>query len=349
MTLKKIKIKNNTLKNYGRPFIVAEVGINHNGSLKRALKMIDIAKKSGCDAVKFQTFKADELVFDKKLKFTYFSKGKKISESMNLMFKRNELNDFDWKKIQKYCKQKKIVFFSTPQNLTDLKKLIKLKIPAIKVGSDDFTNIELIKSFLKFDLPTILSTGMSYKKNFEDILSIQNISKKKIIFLLCTSEYPTKHENVHINKLDTIKKIIGNHLIGFSDHTLDNTASILAVSKGCCFFEKHFTLNNNLSGPDHWFSLNPEKLASWVKSIRNAYDCLGKKILVPTLLEKKNISNFKRKIVAKRLIKKGKKILLDDLSMLRTSDKSAYNANETKKIIGKKAIKDFIINEPIKL
>ena len=189
MTLKKIKIKNNTLKNYGRPFIVAEVGINHNGSLKRALKMIDIAKKSGCDAVKFQTFKADELVFDKKLKFTYFSKGKKISESMNLMFKRNELNDFDWKKIQKYCKQKKIVFFSTcsvygaqddilnETSPTDpLSVYASTKLEAEKILSD--------KNALIFRLGTLFGIGDSYSRIRMDlvvnVLTAKAINDKKL-------------------------------------------------------------------------------------------------------------------------------------------------------------------------
>lgn len=347
--LNKIKIGNKILKNYGPPFIVAEVGINHNGKLTNAFKMIDIAKKAGCDAVKFQTFKADELVADKKLKFTYKSQGKDITESMNLMFKRYELKDDDWKKINSYCKKKKIIFFSTPQNISDLKNLIKLNIPAIKVGSDDFSNVNLIENYLKFNLPTILSTGMSNKKNFLDVLSLKNIKKKKLIFLLCTSEYPTEHKNVNINKLDEIKKMVKNHLIGFSDHTIDNTAAILALSKGCCFFEKHFTLNNNLPGPDHWFSLNPLQLKSWVKSIRDAYHCLGEKNIRPTFNEKKNLINFRRKIIAKKFIKKGQTFLLSNLEMLRTSDKSAIDSSKINLVLEKKAKKSFKKGEAIKL
>ena len=182
--MKKIKIEKFELKNFGRPFIVGEVGINHNGKIKNAIKMIEVAKRSGCDAVKFQTFKANELVNDKSIKFSYFSRGKKITESMYKMFKRYEIQSKFWSKIKKHCKKKKIIFFSTPQNLSDLKTLIKLKVPAIKVGSDDFTNIPLIESYLKFNIPVILSTGMSNINDFKKVLKIKNISKKSYLFTL---------------------------------------------------------------------------------------------------------------------------------------------------------------------
>jgi sialic acid synthase SpsE len=344
-----LKIRNKILKNFGRPFITAEVGVNHNGNLKTALKMIDLAKKSGCDAVKFQTFKADEIVQDKKLKFKYISKNKIIHESMNAMFKRYELKEKDWKTIYNYCLKKKIIFFSTPQNLTDLKILKKFNIPIIKVGSDDFVNLELIKNYSKLNLPLILSTGMSTIKNFKDVLKIKTLSKKKIIFLLCTSEYPTMHNNVNIKKIYSIKKIVGHHLIGFSDHTKDNIASIMAVAHGCCFFEKHFTLNNNLPGPDHSFSCNPMQLKSWVKSIRGAYKCMGSEIIQPTEKEKKNKENYQRKIIAKNFIKKGQKINYNDIILLRTSNKKALPSSKLNKIIGRRSVINIKSGDPVYL
>ena len=296
MKNKSFKIKNTILRNFGKPFITAEVGVNHNGSLKTAIKMINIAKQSGCDAVKFQTFKADEIVQDKSLKFKYTSQNKTIHESMNKMFKRYELNEKSWDIINNHCLKKKIIFFSTPQNLSDLLILKKFNLPAIKVGSDDFVNVELIKNYLKFNKPLILSTGMSTVEDFKNVLRIKGISSKKIIFLLCTSEYPTEHANVNIKKIYSIKKIIGNHLIGFSDHTKDNLASMMAVSHGCCFFEKHFTLDNNLPGPDHSFSCNPQQLKSWVEAIKNAYKCMGSEKIEPTQKEKKIKKIFKEKL-----------------------------------------------------
>jgi N,N'-diacetyllegionaminate synthase len=335
------------VKNFEKPFIVAEVGVNHNGNLKTALRMIDVAKKSGCHAVKFQTFKAKEIVQDQSLKFTYFTQGKKISESMYKMFKRYELKEKNWKIISNYCRKKKIIFFSTPQNISDLNILKKLNVPAIKVGSDDFTNVDLIKNYLKHKIPLILSTGMSTKDDIKRVLNIKGISKKKVIFLLCTSEYPTNHESVNINKFNNLKKILKNYSIGFSDHTKDDIASIMAVTHGCCFFEKHFTLNNNLKGPDHWFSMNPSQLKNWVKSINDAYKCLGSNKLIPTKKEKINKVTFQRKIVAKNDIKKGKIILDTDIMMLRIDNKMALNAYDVKKIIGKKAKKYFKIGEAI--
>lgn len=349
MQNKILKIKNRILKNFGKPFITAEVGINHNGSIKKALKMIDVAKQCGCDAVKFQTFKADEIVKDKKLKFKYTSKKKVICESMNKMFKRYELDEKSWDIINSYCLKKKIIFFSTPQNLTDLKILIKFNPPAIKVGSDDFVNVELIKSYLKYNKPLILSTGMSTVEDFKNILRIKDIHKKKIIFLLCTSEYPTEHKNVNIKKIYSMKNIIGNHLIGFSDHTKDNLASVMALSHGCCFFEKHFTLNNNLPGPDHSFSCNPKQLKSWVDAIKNAYKCIGSSKIKPTKKEKKNKENFQRKIIAKKFIKKGQVIKYDDVILLRTLNRKALPSSELLKVIGRKSKNNIMPGSPIYL
>ena len=145
--MSQIKIKNHIISKTGLPFLIAEAGINHNGDIKKALKMIRVAKKSGADAIKFQTFKAEELVSNKKQKYTYRSKGKKITESMLNMFRRYELTEQNWMLIKKKCDQEKIIFLSTPQNRTDLDLLLRLKITAIKVGSDDFTNIPLIKDY----------------------------------------------------------------------------------------------------------------------------------------------------------------------------------------------------------
>ena len=345
--MKTFKIGSFKIKNFYNPFIVAEVGINHNGNIKTAFKMIDVAKKSGCHAVKFQTFKAKEIVQDKNLKFTYFSQGKKIKESMYEMFKRYELNEKSWIKISNYCKKKNILFFSTPQNKSDLKILKKLKVPAIKIGSDDFTNISLIENYLKHNLPVILSTGMSTETDIRRVLKIKNIKKKKIIFLLCTSEYPTEHTSVNINKFVKFKKILKNYSIGFSDHTKDDIASIMAVSHGCCFFEKHFTLNNNMKGPDHWFSMNPLKLKSWVNSIKSAYECLGSEKLTPTKKEIINKVSFQRKMIANTDIKKGNIVKEQNIIMLRTKNKKALSAYELGKIIGVKAKKNYKKGDPI--
>ena len=188
---------------------------------------------------------------------------------------------------------------------------------------------------------------MATTKDIKRVLKINKLSMSKVIFLLCTSEYPTSHKSVNINKFKNFKKILKDNLIGFSDHTKDDVASIMAVAHGCCFFEKHFTLNNNSKGPDHWFSLNPKQLKKWVQSIKDAYDCLGSSKLLPTKKEKINKSSFQRKIMAKKNIRKGKIIKEVDIIMLRTNNKNALNAHNIYKIIGKKAKKDFLIGQPI--
>jgi len=339
--MSQVKIKKHLLFNYSKPFIVAEVGINHNGSLKKAFKMIDVAKAAGCTAVKFQTYKAAELVNDRKLIFNYYSQNKRISEPMLDMFKRYELNNKDWIKIRKYCDKKRIIFFSTPQNLSDLKLLEKLGIPAIKVGSDDFTNIDLIKSYSKFNKVLILSMGMSSERDIKNILSIRGLNKKKLIFLICTSQYPTPYKDVNLKKIHNLKKILGDIPIGFSDHTQDNIASIMAVSLGCCFFEKHFTLNNNFKGPDHWFSLNPVQLKSWVKAIKSAYTSMGSSKLCPTHLELKNLKSFRRKIVIKNKVKIGQVLNRGDFVFKRVSDKKSVDSSQIYKIVGSKAKKNY--------
>ena len=184
-------------------------------------------------------------------------------------------------------------------------------------------------------------------KDIKRVLKIKNISKSKVIFLLCTSEYPTNHKSVNINKLFNLKKILKNNLIGFSDHTQDNLASIMAVAHGCCFFEKHFTINNNFKGPDHWFSLNPRQLKDWVKTIKDAYKCMGSGELKPTDIEKTNKISFQRKIVAKKDINKGEIFKTKNIATLRVSNKSALNPYEIDKIIGKKSPKRFAKNDPI--
>jgi N,N'-diacetyllegionaminate synthase len=253
-----VKIGNRELKTGGEPFIVAEVGINHNGELSKALEMIEVAKEAGVDAVKFQTFKASEFVSDAEQMFTYSSQGKQVTESMLAMFSRYELRIEDWAKIKEKCERENILFLSTPQNYSDLELLLKIGIPAIKVGSDDFTNIPLLKQYSTIGLPMIISSGMADLSEVFNALDAVNFSAgSPTILLICTSQYPTPIEDVNLLKLETLRSIFPRLTLGFSDHTQGFLAASLAVALGACFFEKHFTLDTNLPGPDHWFSENP--------------------------------------------------------------------------------------------
>ena len=344
--MKKIKIKNKIISNNSEPFIIAEAGINHNGILKNALKMIDVAKKSGADAIKFQTFKAEEFVGDKRKTYTYFSKGKKITESMLNMFKRYELKDKDWLIIKKRCEKKKIIFFSTPQNYSDLKLLLKVGVPAIKVGSDDFTNLPLINEFKKTKLPIILSTGMADYKEIKKKINLFN-KNYPLIIMLCVSKYPASPTDLNLRRFETLKKKFPNIMLGFSDHTIGSEAACLAVGFGARVFEKHFTLSNKMSGPDHFFSEDPKSLAKWIISIKDAYKMLGSKILIPSKDELKMRIVARRSVVAAYDLKKNEKVNINMINFKRPGN--GIKPKDLHKILGKKLNKDIKKNQQIKL
>ena len=316
--MKQIKLNNHIIAKGKPPFIIAEVGINHNGDIKNALKMIDIAKSSAVNAIKFQTFKASELISDHNQKYTYKSQGKKVTESMLDMFKRYELDKEDWKKIKKRCDEKKILFLSTPQNKTDLDLLLNLKITAIKVGSDDLTNLPLIKEYSSTGLPLFLSCGMAdLSEIYTSLNTIGTFDEYPTVLLHTTSQYPTPEKDVNLLKLKTLQNIFPNIPLGFSDHTQGSLASSLAISFGAVVFEKHFTLDNNLSGPDHWFSENPLGLKQWCKNIKKSYTMLGKSTLKPTKDELKMREIARRSIVTLKEVKKGEKFTKSNLGFKR--------------------------------
>lgn len=348
MKNKYFKIKTNLISENTKPYCIAEVGINHNGDIERAFKMIDVAKASGVNAVKFQTFKAEQLCSDKNQKFTYKSQGKKITESMLEMFKRNELSFDDFRKIKKYADKKNITFFSTPQNVSDLKMLVKIGVPAIKIGSDDFVNLPLINEYAKSKLPIILSCGMSDIGEVYDALrAVGFYENYPVALLLCTSQYPTPPKDVNVNKLLTLKNTFPNLVLGFSDHTEGSLAASLAVSKGARIFEKHFTLDNNLPGPDHWFSANPNDLKKWVKSIHTSFEMLGSRDVKPTKEETKMRIIARRSIVALKNIGKKEKFTKFNIGMRRPG--SGLPATMMKSIIKCKSTRKIRKSEIIKI
>jgi len=281
------------------PYIIAEVGINHNGDLKTALEMIDVAKTSGADAVKFQTFKAEEFCGDPEQQFSYRSAGKEVTESMLSMFKRMELKSGDWYKIKEYADKSGIKFFSTPQNYSDLELLLPLEVQVIKVGSDDLTNLPLISSYAKTGLPIILSSGMADIAEVHRALSAAGwFEGRQVAMLVCTSQYPTPTDDVNIRRVSTLKAAFPNLVVGFSDHSQGNEAAIMAAALGAKIFEKHFTLSHDAEGPDHWFSLDPTELHAWVKAIREAHLMLGSGIVAPTQQELQMRELARRSIVA---------------------------------------------------
>ena len=234
-------------------FIIAEAGVNHNGDIKKAIKLIDLAKKAGADAVKFQTFDTEASTVKSLKKANYQKKNKLDKESQFEMLKKLELTYEDHRKLKLYCKKKDIIFFSTPSDIKSVQLLKKLNIPCYKISSVDLNNESLIKEVCLTNKPVIISTGMS---NLEDILETKkNVIKfknKNIIFLHCVSSYPTKVENLNLKIIELLQKKLSS-LIGFSDHSLSTKAAALAVACGASVIEKHFTINKNFSGPDQDF------------------------------------------------------------------------------------------------
>jgi N-acetylneuraminate synthase/N,N'-diacetyllegionaminate synthase len=268
--------------------------------------MIEAAKAAGADAVKFQTFKAEEFCGDPSQTFTYQSQGKAVTESMLEMFKRYEFAPEQWIEVKAHCDAVGIPFFSTPQNLSDLDLLMKIGVPAVKVGSDDFTNLPLLRAYAETGLSLILSCGMSDLAEVHQALdTVGWFDGYPVALMLCTSQYPTPPEDVNIAKLTTLQQAFPGLLVGFSDHTQGPLAAALAVARGARIFEKHFTLSHDLPGPDHWFSEDTAGLAEWIENIRTADTLLGSQFVRPTKAEQEMRLVARRSVVALRDITLG--------------------------------------------
>jgi N,N'-diacetyllegionaminate synthase len=322
------------------PFIIAEVGINHNGMMEKAIEMIRVAKAAGADAVKFQTFKADEFVGDPLQMFTYRSRGKDVTESMLAMFKRYELPREAWTVINAECHRQGITFLSTPQNRSDLDLLRELGVTAVKIGSDDFTNLPLIRSYAETGLPMILSCGMADLAEVHQALDAAGAyDGYPLALLLCTSQYPTPPCDVNLRKLGTLQAAFPGLVTGFSDHTRGSLASSLAVAMGAVIFEKHFTLDNDLPGPDHWFSENPQSLTQWVASIREATVMLGSAVVRPTAPELEMRKLARRSLVALASIAKGETFSSNNVGIRRPGN--GLSPTFLNQVIGAAAVRDI--------
>tara|TARA_R110000851_G_scaffold331599_2_gene505966 strand:- start:867 stop:1877 length:1011 start_codon:yes stop_codon:yes gene_type:complete len=293
-------------------FIIAEIGINHNGDIELAKKMVIAAKSCGVNAVKFQTFKATEFISDPTLTYTYKSQGKTITESQLDMFTRYEFSIKEWKELFDFCDDIGIDSFTTPQNITDLDFILEIKkIDFIKVGSDDLTNLPLLKYCASKKIPMIISTGMAFEQEIEDALNIvRNAGCEDISVLHCVSSYPTLPQNVNMRKMTSIAQRF-NVKFGFSDHTTDYLSAVTAVALGADIIEKHFTLDKSFPGPDHWFSSNAVEMKLLVDNIRKVEMILGDGKLIPTAEEMEMRKIARRSMVFRKDVKGGK-ILSDD-------------------------------------
>ena len=264
-------------------YVIAEIGVNHNGDLSLAHEMIDIASDAGANCAKFQTFHADQFCGDPTEMFSYVSQGVEVTESMRDMFRRFELPDDSWDGLAKHCKDRGVDFMTTPQDLSDLKLVSHIDLPAIKVGSDDLVNTWLISRYRDAGLPIILSSGMADIDEVELALTAAGWPESgDVAVLVCTSTYPTPPNSANLGRISTLKRTFPGLIIGFSDHTEGAGAATVARTLGAVIFEKHFTTSHDLPGPDHWFSADPSDLREWIDAIRNVDVLLGDGVVRPT-------------------------------------------------------------------
>lgn len=327
--------------------IIAEAGVNHNGSLKKAIQLIKIAKKSNADYVKFQIFKAENVVTKKAGKSAYQKKSSKDKETQYKMIKNFELPYEKFKIIKKECKKNKIKFLCSPFDVESLGYLKKLKEKVIKIPSGEITNYPLIVQIGKMNIRVIMSTGMCNYKEIKDSINLlikSGTKRKNITLLHCNTAYPTPPIDVNLSALKKLKNKF-NIPVGYSDHTLGIEMPIAAVCFGAKVIEKHITLDNNLSGPDHRSSLNPSEFTSMVKCIRNLEKALTpfKKELRPS--EIGNLKVVRKSIVANLNISKNEIFTEKNLTTKRPG--TGINPMLWKKIIGKKAKKNYLKDEII--
>lgn len=327
--------------------IIAEAGVNHNGSLDTALMLCDAAKKANVDIIKFQTWKT-ELVLTRDVDMADYQKDNlSSSKSQFDMAKELELSYDDFKKIKSYCNEIGIKFLSTPDDLESLNFLLSMGMDTIKVGSGEVNNIPFLEEIGSRKKHVILSTGMS---NIEQVENAYNLLTRsgcpEVSILHCTTSYPCPMDKVNLKAMITLKNKF-NCNIGYSDHTQGIEVSLAAVAMGARIIEKHFTLDKQMKGPDHQASISPMELESMVLAIRNIEKALGSEIKEPSQ-EELNISKLiLRKIVAKVRIKKGEMLDSNNLTFKRTRE--GISVSEWNNVLGRFANKNYIPDEPIKL
>lgn len=304
-----IKIKNKNIGGKNRCFIVAEAGVNHNGNPEKAMKLIDMVAEAGADAVKFQTWKTENIVLEKTDLAGYQKKNLGSGENQFEMLKKLELQFNVYFDLKRYAEEKGLILFSTMEDFDSVNFLVKrLRIPIIKVGSGDLTNSVLLRYTAKFGKPMILSTGMATTKEIaEAIKVVKSQGNKNIILLQCTTQYPCPFKNANISAMASLRKKFKT-IVGFSDHTIGIECAVAAVALGAKVIEKHITFDKEASGPDHKASLDPTEFQQMVEAIRNVEEALGDGVKNLSTEEIKTRKVVIRKIIAGRDIKMGETI-----------------------------------------
>ena len=330
-----------------RVFIIAEAGVNHNGSIELAKKLVDVAVDAGVDAVKFQTFKTESIVSEFAPKAEYQERTTGSRESQFEMIKKLELSYYDFEELYSYRKEKGITFMSTPFDIDSARFLRELGMEIFKIPSGEITNYLLLREIGSYGKEVILSTGMADLGEIEDALDVlmeAGTPREKITVLHCNTEYPTPYEDVNLRAMLTIKEAF-KVKVGYSDHTPGIEVPIAAVALGAEVIEKHFTLDKELPGPDHKASLEPDELKEMVRAIRNVEKALGTGIKKPSKSELKNLPVVRKSIVARKPIAKGETFTEENLTVKRPG--TGISPMRWNEIIGKRASRNFKQDEVI--
>lgn len=329
--------------------IIAEAGVNHNGSLELAKQLVDKAKEAGADYVKFQTGKPEKLISVFASQADYQKKNTGTGDSQLEMVRKISLKFEDFKPLKLYCDKMGVKFMSTPFDLDSIDLLVEIGMDYIKVPSGEITNLPYLRKIAKLGMPVILSTGMSRIGEVEEALNILldgGMKREDIILLHCNTEYPTPYEDVNLKAMITLRDTFGVR-VGYSDHTKGIEVPIAAVAMGAEVIEKHFTLGHNLPGPDHIASLEPNELKTMVDSIRNIEKALGNGLKIVSNSEAKNIKIARKSIIAARAIKTGEIFTEENLTVKRPGDGVSPMLWDS--VIGTKAKRDFVYDEPIEI
>lgn len=326
-------------------FIIAEAGVNHNGSLEMALQLVDKAVEIGADCVKFQTFRAEQIVTASSPKASYQLEVTDRQESQFEMLKKLELDMSAFKTIKEYCDKKGIRFLSTPYNPEDADLLNAIGVDGFKIASGQLVETPFLKYVAKFGKQMIVSTGMADMNEVrEAVEAMRSTGNNDIVILQCNTDYPSKIEDTNIRAMLTMRDEL-NVRVGYSDHVPNNYACYAAVALGAEMIEKHFTLDNNLPGPDHSSSLEPEAFRELIEGIRSVEKCLGTGIKTPSESEKKNTFGMRRSLVARTDLKKGTILRAEDFGFKRPANGLSPKMLET--VIGKELLVDLKKDEAI--
>jgi len=327
------------LSKFRQPFVIAEIGMNHNGSLKKAFRLVKEAKKAGVDAVKFQMHIAEEETLENAPHHPYFK-----SEGRFEFFKRTAFSAKEWKQLRNYSHKLKLAFIVSPFSLKAAEILKKIKVDAYKIASGEVTNHPILEYINKIQIPVLMSSGMSNWRELDEAVKILN-NRLQVLFQ-CSSVFPCRPESVGLNVIEEMRKKYKNLVIGFSDHTLDNFSSIAALVKGATVFEKHFALSKKDYAPDARFSLEPEEMKKYVEGIRFVSRVLQTKVDKNSVAKYKEMKKiFEKSIVAARDLKKGKILKMSNLAFKKPGD--GIKANCYKNLVGKKLVRNKCKDEKI--